>query len=411
MLFLKSLNDIDHDDIHAFSNRFSEGIRVEYKRNFDQNVRKKIPKIVSSFANSYGGVLILGIKTKNGKTVKPFEGFEKNEKEEIELTVENLCLEHIYPIIIPNIKVVELPDSIRVFVVIEVPESSNAPHAIENSTKIYIRTGNQSSPYELSDLERIESLIQKRDKSSLIKEEILNRSLGMIHEFHQTIPDPNVPNITVISHPLFMQRPISGLEVANVSARNFILNTVNHFNIGDRILRFQGGIISRMKWSDANIYAFNLCGEFGEVFFHQSLDIHITSAESSITEEDKESYISLAECITTIAYNLMFAEYFYNNCNYRGESLIRIELNNVLNQKILIGEKGWRNRGNLYSIQKYIFGESQFSTENISEDIVRIIAEVVYNLVWAFNQSYDSFSMEYVQSIVTDVLQNNKIIS
>lgn len=411
MLFLKSLNDIGHDDILSFGDRFSEGIRVEYKRNFDQNVRKKIPKIVSSFANSYGGVLILGIKTKNGKTVKPFEGFEKNDKEEIELTVENLCLEHIYPIIIPDIKVIEVPDSNRIFVVIEVPESSNAPHAIENSTKIYIRTGNQSSPYELSDLERIESLIQKRDKSSLIREEILNKSLGMIHEFHRTIPDPDVPNVTVISHPLFMQRPISGLEVANMSARNFILNTVNRFNIAERIFRFQGGIISRNIWSDANFYAFNLCGEFGEVIFHRTLDIQTTRVTSSTTGTNEELYISLAECIWTTAYNLMFAEYYYNNCNYRGESLIRIELNNVLNQKILIRKEERRTSENLYSIQKYIFGESQFSTENISEDIVRIISEAVYNLAWAFNQSYDSFSMEYVESIVADVLQKNKIIS
>ena len=33
---------------------------MEYKRDLDQDVRDKLPQITSSFANSYGGVLILG---------------------------------------------------------------------------------------------------------------------------------------------------------------------------------------------------------------------------------------------------------------------------------------------------------------------------------------------------------------
>jgi hypothetical protein len=46
-------------DIRAFCARFNEGIRVEYKSTFDENVRRALPKVVSSFANSLGGVLII----------------------------------------------------------------------------------------------------------------------------------------------------------------------------------------------------------------------------------------------------------------------------------------------------------------------------------------------------------------
>jgi predicted HTH transcriptional regulator len=46
--------------------RFNEGLRVEYKSTFDANVRDKLPKVVSSFANSQGGVLVVGINTTNG---------------------------------------------------------------------------------------------------------------------------------------------------------------------------------------------------------------------------------------------------------------------------------------------------------------------------------------------------------
>lgn len=66
MFFTTPLSEIDYEDVVAFCKKFSEGIRVEYKANFDTSVRRKIPKVVSSFANSYGGILILGVITENG---------------------------------------------------------------------------------------------------------------------------------------------------------------------------------------------------------------------------------------------------------------------------------------------------------------------------------------------------------
>jgi hypothetical protein len=36
-------------DIRAFCTQFNEGIRVEYKGTFDDNVRRALPKVVSSF--------------------------------------------------------------------------------------------------------------------------------------------------------------------------------------------------------------------------------------------------------------------------------------------------------------------------------------------------------------------------
>ena len=38
-----------------------EGYKVEYKSTFDKSVKDKIPAIITSFANSEGGWLIIGI--------------------------------------------------------------------------------------------------------------------------------------------------------------------------------------------------------------------------------------------------------------------------------------------------------------------------------------------------------------
>lgn len=38
-----------------------EGYKIEYKSNFDDSVKKKLPSIITSFANSEGGWLIIGV--------------------------------------------------------------------------------------------------------------------------------------------------------------------------------------------------------------------------------------------------------------------------------------------------------------------------------------------------------------
>jgi predicted HTH transcriptional regulator len=140
MLFLKPIADLTFEDVEEFCKRFRENIRVEYKSTFDDNVKKKLPKVLSSFANSYGGVLVIGVKTNSGVPVEPFDGIAFVDPEP-RLTVENICRSGIFPepVMYQQLVPSRLPGS--AFLVIQVNESQNAPHAIENSTQVYVRTG------------------------------------------------------------------------------------------------------------------------------------------------------------------------------------------------------------------------------------------------------------------------------
>src|SRR6266849_835616 len=95
MLFMKT--PLTAEDVRAFCGRFSEGLRVEYKATFDDSVRRVLPKIVSSFANSRGGVLVLGVRAVNGIPQDPIEGFEPSTREEMPLTIENICIDNLVP--------------------------------------------------------------------------------------------------------------------------------------------------------------------------------------------------------------------------------------------------------------------------------------------------------------------------
>jgi hypothetical protein len=177
---------INADHIHAFCGKFSEGYRVEYKSTFDASVRDKLPKIISSFANGHGGVIVVGVNAKNGVPQPPFEGFVPSEREEYPLTVENICLQGIYPPVLPQTITVASDVADHVFLVIEVDESGQAPHAIENSTKVYVRTGNAGNPYDLAAVDSILELVKRRGEPFERRERLLSRAKKRFNTYLDT---------------------------------------------------------------------------------------------------------------------------------------------------------------------------------------------------------------------------------
>ena len=74
-MFTKPIDEITFDDVESFCKEWPEGVRVEYKREVKE-IKGKIPKIVSSFANFYGGIFFIGVeadKTKN-EVIFPIQG-------------------------------------------------------------------------------------------------------------------------------------------------------------------------------------------------------------------------------------------------------------------------------------------------------------------------------------------------
>jgi len=161
MFFSKPISDLSHKDVEEFCKRFREGLRVEYKSTFDASVKKKLPRVVSSFANSYGGILVVGINTSKGIPQEPFEGLEFEDREP-RLTVENVCREGVFPEVLIHQSLVSSRTSGKAFLVIEVPESPKAPHAIENSTQVYVRTGDSANPADLAKMDLLERLLLRR---------------------------------------------------------------------------------------------------------------------------------------------------------------------------------------------------------------------------------------------------------
>jgi len=116
---------------------------------------------LSSFANSYGGILIIGINASAGEPEEPFEGIVFPEKEP-GLTVQNLCRANIFPEIPLYTSFVPSRTPDKAFLVIQVNESPKAPHAIENSTQVYVRAEGGTEKTSLANVTLIERMLLRR---------------------------------------------------------------------------------------------------------------------------------------------------------------------------------------------------------------------------------------------------------
>lgn len=159
-MFSKPIAHLEFSDAESFCDQLGEGIRVEYKAEIPNN----LPRVISAFANTLGGILVLGVKTdENNRAILPIEGMEKQRQIEERITASSL--QGIYPAVFPEVKVIDLPNkSSKVVAVVKVHESIEAPHAIQNSTRVYIRTGSQNQPYKLAEIDRIEYMLKRRQK-------------------------------------------------------------------------------------------------------------------------------------------------------------------------------------------------------------------------------------------------------
>lgn len=97
-IFSKQIHQLNFQDIkQLLLEGAEENIRLEFKREYPgkSNLLKKL----SSFANTYGGYLILGVEEDGRGKVKSLPGVEPINR--FDQSVIQWCFDEIYPPIIP----------------------------------------------------------------------------------------------------------------------------------------------------------------------------------------------------------------------------------------------------------------------------------------------------------------------
>ena len=315
-MFTKLAIDITFSDIEDFCRESGEGIRVEYKRDFD--IKKHIPKTVSAFANTQGGIFIIGAETdKKTNKVIAIDGIPNSGG--IEEQIQQSALTGIYPAVIPEVIICGVPaNPNNVVVIVRVDESPQAPHAIQNSKKVYIRTGSITQPYDYAEIDRIEYMLKRREDSQTVIRQIRERTEERIESLFCI----NEPSITVIARPVFPYRPV-------ISTGN-----IYEFATGEGGLYWQnssrvagGWIASRIDNSES--FTYWELNEYGIVYHRETLD-----KIEKYPGGEKEC-LGFRKFVWTIGRLIKEATSFYKKCGYLGNVEITVKLRRVFREKLL----------------------------------------------------------------------------
>ena len=367
-MFTKPVHEITFEDVQAFCQEWTEGVRVEYKQEI--NVKKHIPKVVSSFANTLGGTLIIGVECDRQKNevisidgIPPENGFEER--------ILETALTHIYPAVIPAVKILEIPDSDNMVVVVHVDESVQAPHTIQNKEEVYIRSGSISRPYKRADIDRIEYMFKRRTDSQVVAKQILDRIEERTSYLFRKVMRPNDPTLTISVQPIFPYRPIISPS---------IIYKLYYSPKNNPPRRVSGGIF---YLRDNEYFEFN---EYG-----------IVSRSVILPVRDKSKrQIRFGDFLEEMNNYLGSIKEFYHHSEYLGDIEVKMRLQNVL---------GYNMDDLIYNgvrIAPYLphgveCSESEVVTEtrclsrNLENRVKRIdiVEELIGKILWSFDVPTD----------------------
>lgn len=147
-----------------------EGYKIEYKSTFDDSVKKKIPAIITSFANSEGGWLIIGVDD-NSHNLKCIPKVRSDYSQ----TISQLLKERTSPIPSFDSRFLVNPTNKREGVLIVLVHEGRFPPYISNGT-VYIRNGSSKEPIK-TERATLDYLYQKSRKYEKSLENFCRRTI------------------------------------------------------------------------------------------------------------------------------------------------------------------------------------------------------------------------------------------
>ncbi len=390
MLFTSPINTITWAEIEDFCNQqIKEGANLDYKENFPNDLAKTL----AAMANTFGGIILIGIEETENNTPKlPIKGIEF--KRGLEEKVTSIIFSNIVPAFLPEIQVCKNDDGERAVIVIRIPQSAQAPHAIAKNTKVYVRTGNKNEPEELATLDQLTWLTSQRSKSVELKNKLLEQCKARLEFLNSstiekcksdgkqiTIPTTGLLTIYFVpSYPskIFLYPNEIRDYLETIQVKDYY-GTTDKFPWRDKRI-VQNGCISTFFNSDNYRLFYFEANSFGLIYYHQILKRDCTYFSHSEFFKGRELIARLI-MLRDIANNL------YNKLGYVGDLDFNMSLDNIRGFRLSFLDEQiesdqvensicWDNEIKFFKC----VSSTELSTEN-----ERLVTESVKKLGWTFN--------------------------
>jgi hypothetical protein len=391
MLLPKPLSEITPDDIKQFAQKFPEGLRVEYKSALTDTVRRKVPAIISSFANSYGGVLIFGVNTQQGVPVEPIEGYDTPDREELSLSIQNSCIENINPSVFPRTRQIPSDVAGKAFLVVEVDESPEAPHAIENSRVVYVRTGDSQRPYDIGDVQTIERLLSRRKGIAIRKDQLTAEAETLASRYADLTAHPM---LAVVVTPLYPYAPLTDRAIAYD-----LLSGVGGFR--DKVYRHPTGACA-LRDVGSSSFTFWKLSIYGHLFTMELLrNTPGTNFGGGRALSAEAEVYPFSWIVGSLRKVFQTASNFFEAIQFVGQLQVEATLRNVVDKTFAGGESFLVTK--LTSVAPNVPTSTVVSPSQLRTS--ECLCDVFYQLLWPFLPHEDSTTRGSADSFVQDLLR------
>jgi hypothetical protein len=166
------IDQITFSDVVSFcAMQIKENKRLEYKEQFSgKDAGKQIAKAIAAFANTDGGILVLGVDEKETRYPNPCpEGRDLGNNPVSQIN--SACAANLNPPIAPEVSdyLHNPSDSTRGVVVVRVGAADEI-HEVFGVPGVYIRVNDQSEPVAQASVEQIQWMLRRREGGRTIQD-------------------------------------------------------------------------------------------------------------------------------------------------------------------------------------------------------------------------------------------------
>lgn len=316
--------EIAFEDVKKFCDSHSENNLIEYKGDLKAKGSLDtgaINKTVSAFANTDGGVLIIGASEDKVTKEVTICGIEPEQN--LEERIYQTTYMGITRGIKPTVNVVKIPGTDNVLAIVQVQASELAPHMVTETKKVYNRVGNTSQE---CDIHAIEQMFKRRDDTLAFA----NQTVATIKDRAESICPPKGVPLSITIKPIFLDKPI-------LSAGEIYEFTKNDIGFGPEevkqsLRKVYGGCCFGVKRDQRkDHYEFN---EYG-ILYYKSNETCLPPDKLGRSDVylDEDDYglecFQLHPLVWKFGYQLKDAKSFYAKCSYMGDLEVTLELKNT----------------------------------------------------------------------------------
>lgn len=397
-LFDKPIDQLEYDDLQELLETGAvENIRLEFKR--EVPARDETLKKLSSFANTFGGHVVIGASADSETgAVEELVGVEPEQG--LKQRIVNWGLAHVSPPISPFVSgPIPVPgESGRVCYVIYVPLSLSAPHFLTGRRGIYIRTDELSGRFEprLANISEIVHLLDRRSTAVSERESIRAKSLARFDSLaasryaedahtdgdigatlHVTVI-PSYPAADLTTEPELYR--ISGEE--HVGWRGVGFPRMNRDRItqtGSVIMPKAGGTFSTLELGvRGNLH---YASELERTTQHGATGIHLGSL--------------LGESIAFLRYSAGVLA----RLGYQGPLVVTVRLDRAKDVPVLYASHGFMETGPASPIDDTVEFTLDTSTEVLSDPADPLAKDLLVSILFALNWA-DAIEKNWIDGLL-----------